>query len=328
MSNKIDKPKMPPQQLINKMRDEKGITFKYVSEEDAADFLAETNNYIRTASYRKAYDKYTLGKNAGKYRGLDFGYLKEMSIIDMHYRFLVEQMCSDIEHSLCVKINSMVANDPTTDGYDIVYQYLCARPNTIATIEKSISSPHTGNLINKYFTVQTTRNAQTGRIINQITAYDDCPVWVLTEIMTFGDVIHFYTDYYQSRNILTEPIEALHLVRSLRNAATHNNCLFADLRSGSTIAPQVLANAVSQLGSVTNSQRRKKLSCRSVLEFVALLYEYDHLVLDKVREHRVEQLNDLFFGRMLEKKSFFVNNDLLRTTYEFCVKMIQGFLPH
>ncbi len=225
---------MSPQQLIDKMRDEKGITFKYVSEEDA--------------------------------------------------------------------------KDSTTDGYDIVYQYLSTRPNTIATIEKSISSPHTANLINKYFMVQTSRNAQTGRIINQITGYDDCPVWVLMEVMTFGDIIHFYKDYYQSRNIPSEPIEALHLVRSLRNAAAHNNCLFADFRSRSTIAPQVLAKAVSQLGSVTNSQRCKKLSCRSVLEFVALLYEYDHLVLDKVREHRVEQLNDLFFGRMLEKKSFFINN--------------------
>ena len=326
MSNKTNKPKLSPHQLIDKMRDEKGITFKHISEEDAETFLAERNNYIRTASYRKAYEKYTMGQNAGKYIGLDFGHLKELSIIDMHYRFLVEQMCSDIEHSLCVKINSLVANDSTTDGYDIVYNYLSARPNTVATIEKAISSPHTGNLIKKYFTVQTSRDAQTGIISNRITAFDDCPVWILTEVMTFGDIIHFYKDYFQSRNVQTEPTEALHLVRSLRNAAAHNNCLLADLRSGSTIAPQVLSNAVSQLGTVTNSQRRKKLSCRSVLEFVALIYEYDHLVLDKVREHRVKQLDDLFYKRMLDKKEYFVSNDLLRTTYEFSVKIIQGFL--
>ena len=64
MSNKIDKPKMSPQQLIDKMRDEKGITFNYINEEDAKTFLSETNNYLRTAAYRKAYDHYSLGKNS------------------------------------------------------------------------------------------------------------------------------------------------------------------------------------------------------------------------------------------------------------------------
>ena len=327
MSNRIEKPKMTSRQLVIKMRDEKGITFNHISENEAMQFLTDTNNYIRTAAYRKAYDKYTYGKNKGKYIGLDFGYLKEISIIDMHYRFLVEQMCSDIEHSICVKINSLVESDPTTDGYDIVQQYLSTRQNTIDAIEKSISSPHTGNLIKKYFTVNTTHDPQTGITINRIVSFDDCPVWVLTEILTFGDIIHFYQDYYKSRNIASEPTEVLHLVRSLRNAAAHNNCLFADLRSGSTIAPQVLSNAVSNLGTVTNSQRHKKLSCRSVLEFVALLYVYNHLVKGQVRDHRIDQLNDLFYNRMLKNKDFFVSNQLLKTTYEFSLKMIQGFLP-
>lgn len=312
---------MSPQQLIDKMRDEKGITFNYINEEDAKTFLSETNNYLRTAAYRKAYDHYSLGKNNGKYINLDFGYLKEMSILDMHYRFLVDQMCSDIEHSLCVKINSQVAIDQTTDGYDIVYQYLSMHPNTINNIERAIPSPHTGTLIKKYFTIQPHGN----KLL--ITAYDDCPVWILTEIMTLGDIIQFYEYYFQSRNISTEPIAVLHLVRSLRNAAAHNNCLFANLRSGTSISPQVLSTAISQLGTIKPSQRHKKLSCRSVLEFVALIYEYNHLVHGSVRKHRVEQLHELFFNRMLKHKDFFITNDLLRTTYEFSEKIIRGFLP-
>ena len=39
MSNKIDKPKLSPQKLVGKMRDDKGITFKYIDENEAADFL-------------------------------------------------------------------------------------------------------------------------------------------------------------------------------------------------------------------------------------------------------------------------------------------------
>lgn len=45
------------------MRDEKGITFKYINEDEAADFLADHNNYLRTACYRIVYPKYQAGKD-------------------------------------------------------------------------------------------------------------------------------------------------------------------------------------------------------------------------------------------------------------------------
>ncbi|WP_270205108.1 hypothetical protein [Coprococcus sp. AM100_B19A] len=67
MSNKIDKPMMTSEQLIAKMRDEKGITFKYTSEEKAKTYLMDINNYLRTAAYRQNYQKHTCGKNKGKY---------------------------------------------------------------------------------------------------------------------------------------------------------------------------------------------------------------------------------------------------------------------
>lgn len=37
----MSKPKLPAEQLVTKMRDEKGITFKHMSEEDALIFLKE-----------------------------------------------------------------------------------------------------------------------------------------------------------------------------------------------------------------------------------------------------------------------------------------------
>ncbi len=120
---KADKPKLSSQELVKKMRDEKGITFKYINEDDAADFLADHNNYLRTACYRIVYPKYQAGKDKNKYIDLDFAYLKELSIIDMHYRFLVKKMCSDIEHGLSMMLLKQVDNDSTTDGYDIVKQF-------------------------------------------------------------------------------------------------------------------------------------------------------------------------------------------------------------
>jgi hypothetical protein len=61
--NEQDKPKLSPQELVKKMRDEKGITFKYINEDEAADFLADHNNYLRTACYRIVYPKYQAGKD-------------------------------------------------------------------------------------------------------------------------------------------------------------------------------------------------------------------------------------------------------------------------
>lgn len=49
------------------MQDEKGITFKYTSEEKAKTYLMDINNYLRTAAYRQNYQKHTCGKNKGKY---------------------------------------------------------------------------------------------------------------------------------------------------------------------------------------------------------------------------------------------------------------------
>ena len=42
MSNKIDKPKQTAPQLITKMKS-KGITFKYITEEKAAEYLTDKN---------------------------------------------------------------------------------------------------------------------------------------------------------------------------------------------------------------------------------------------------------------------------------------------
>ena len=77
MSNRKDKPKMSAADLVKKMRDEKGITFNLVSEVEAERHLSDINNYFRTASYRKNYQKYQPGANQGKYIDLDFGYLCE-----------------------------------------------------------------------------------------------------------------------------------------------------------------------------------------------------------------------------------------------------------
>lgn len=325
MGNKTDKPKQTAQQLVNKMNTEKGITFKYTSEKDAEIYLSNINNYLRTAAYRKNYQKHYKGIDAGKYINLDFAYLQELSTIDMHFRFIVSKMCSDIEHALKVKMLKDIENDSSTDGYDIVEVFLSQNTYIIGKLEATSASPFTSDLIHKYFTIQRIYNSTKQKSENKITSHNDCPAWVLLEMLTFGDFIKFYEFYYSTRTFPKLSTAVINLVKSLRNGAAHNNCIFVDLAHGTSHAPSEISQEIAKIKSINSNQRRKKLSCRPMLEFICLLYVYKLVVSDKVKYHRIKELKELFFIRMIEKKGFFKNNELIKSNYEFACKVISAF---
>ena len=267
------KPKKTVEEIVDKMKKDKGITFNYMSRLKAIEFLSSTNNYLRTASYRKNYQKYTNGSNKGKYIGLDFAYLVELSVIDRHYRFMVQKMCSDIEHSICVQLIKDIEDNEDKDGYDIAKEFLDNHKNEDKKIASMMAALHSSDLISKYFTVSCNKTGY-----HSITNYDDCPIWVLLELLSFGSIINLYAEYYQSQTEPYIPIKILNLVRSLRNSAAHNNCLLFNLNSNTTISPQEITLFIKELGGFTTSQRQKRLSSRVVLEFVALIYVYDKVV--------------------------------------------------
>lgn len=325
MNNKQDKPKLTTQKLIEKMKTEKGITFKYISEEDATRYLIDINNYLRTASYRKNYQKYLNGNNIGKYINLDFAYLQELSILDMHFRFIISKMCSDIEHALKVKLLKQIEYDTTTEGYDIVRQFLSQNTYILGKLEATSVSPFTSDLIKKYFTFQSVYNSSKQRTENKIIAYSDCPIWVLLELLTFGDFIKFYEFYYSTRSLphISPPI--INLVKSLRNGVAHNNCILVNLAHGTSRPPVEISQEIAKINTISSNQRKKKMSCRPMLEFTCLLYVYKQVVSDKVKYHRIKELKHLFFYRMKEKKGFFKDNELISSTYEFSCKIISAF---
>jgi len=323
--NQKRKPKQTARQLVLRMEQEKGIQFKYTNKKDAEIYLANVNNYFRTAAYRKNYQKYLNGKNKGKYIGLDFAYLQELSTLDMHLRFIISKMCSDIEHALKVQMVKDIEADTTTDGYDITSTFLAQNHYIREKLESTCTSPFTGDLIKKYFTLQSTFNPKRRCTEYKIIAYNDCPAWVLLELLTFGDFIRFYKFYYANRNLPQIPTSIIHLVKSLRNAAAHNNCIIANLAHGTSVPPPDLSQAIRALPTISDNQRRKKLSCRPMLEFTALLYVYQSIVSEKVKYHRIKELKYLFFKRIPQKKGFFKDNELIKSNYKFACTLITTF---
>ena len=79
-------------ELICHMK-EKGIQFNIVDESAAKDFLTYNNYYMKLAAFRTNYEKVD-----NKYLNLEFAYLQELSTIDMRLRYIIINMCLDIEH--------------------------------------------------------------------------------------------------------------------------------------------------------------------------------------------------------------------------------------
>ncbi len=321
--NRLDKPKMTSRALVIKLRDEKGVSFKYVTEDKAERYLAQVNNYLRTVAYRKNYQKYQNGVSKGKYIDLDFAYLQELSIVDMHLRDLITKMCIDIEHDLKVLLLKKMEDDTNEDGYLIVDNFLKNNPYIVGKIEAASASPFTEKLIRKYFMIERVYNERNRKNENKIVAFD-CPAWVLMELLSFGDFIRFYEYYYAIKGDMPLSVSMIKLVRSLRNGCAHNNCIIADLNSGSSIAPAEIYRIIKTMPDINKNQRRKKLSCRVVLEFVCMLCVYDKVVSEKVKRHRVIELKQLFNVRMKEKKDFFKKNQLILSTFDFVYKVINN----
>ena len=146
-----------------------------------------------------------------------------------------------------VKLLKDVEQDSSTDGYDIVNNFLSQNSYIIGKLEANSSSPFTSDLIHKYFTIQRVYNSVKHKKENKIIAYNDCPVWVLLEMLSFGDFIKFYEFYYSTRTFPKLSTPVINLVKSLRNGAAHNNCILADLAHGTSRAPREISQEIAKI---------------------------------------------------------------------------------
>lgn len=325
MSNRVDKPIRSPSDLVAMLRDEKGITFNYMDTSEAESYLNDKNNYLRTASYRKNYDKHPGGENEGKYIQLDFAYLVELSRLDMYLRSHLLQMCIDIEHALKVAIISDIEKNPSEDGYTIVDQFLAQNQDVLDSISKKVDSVFTGELIKKYFELCYVVDLNYGTLRTGI-YQADCPVWVLVEILAFNDFlrfVNFYEGLYPGR--LNANINLLNTVRNLRNACAHNNCILTSLRIRATQPAAVVSRRVSQISTIAKEERRNKLSCRPLFEIACLLMEYERWVSEPLRSKRLTALKKFAHGRMMSHSGFFTGNQLVSTSLAFLQKIIDNF---
>lgn len=302
-------PKLTIPEQLKHLSDAHGVVFEEKGIEAAETFLAKNNYYHKIKAYAKNFSTYQnkTHPSFGKYCDLDFEYLVDLSVIDMRLRRIIIEMSLDIEHFLKVQLINDITNNEDEDAYTIVKAFL----ETLS--EEKITE--ISNKLKNYYCERYNQHS-----------LDSIPAWELVEILSFGDFVSFYEYYYKLYPNKNSMINNLKPVQWLRNAAAHNNCIINDLTSPSTPPFEVnkkVNNFVSKIQGISASTREKKLSNRSMHDFIVLLYVYNRIVIsDKVRKTGMEKLKDLVYKRMVQNKRYFYKNALLQSNYTFLKKIV------
>lgn len=284
----------------------KSIKFNIVSQTKAKQILMNSNYFYKITSYRKNFIK----NGEDRYIDLEFSYLSDLATIDMRLRYLVLQMSLDIEHRIKTKILSDITNNSNDDGYAIVSAFLKFDKSSVDRYFKGLKreSHYNYGIYSKHG--------------------DNPPIWVLFEIMSFGNFVKFVEFYYiyvGRPSEYSDLYKVLKYVKNVRNSAAHNSPLIMDIvKINQLTQPTVrpISTFVKGIPGISKEIQRKKLSNRKVHDLTALLYVYDTFIDSApMKEVRYNDLTELL-ERCLRNKDHYIKHNGLVSVYQYFFKII------
>ncbi len=299
-------PKLTVPQIIDYCKNELGITFNLMDEETAKEFLEKNNFFFRIKQYCSTCTEQT---KSGKYIGLDFEHLVELSTVDMFLRKLLLKMTIDLEHYLKVKLVNDCQNNPADDGYEVVEKFLAANPKIKDDISKA------------------NRKISYGE--NSFDRYVESPaVWNLVEMLSFADFISFYAFYYEEMRMKCEYTKHFDSVRRIRNACAHNACILASFKPVSSFKAD-LETSFELLGGnigIGSGIISTLMKVPLLNDFAVMLSIYTKLVSSpKVKEMTIQEIKEFFDGRMVYRKQYFENKTDIKNAYQFARKVLDYY---
>lgn len=299
-------PKLKVPEIIKYCKNDLGITFNLMDEEKAKEFLEKNNFFFRLKQYCSTCPEQT---KSGKYIGLDFGHLVELSTIDMFLRKILLKMTIDLEHYLKVKLVNDCQNNPADDGYEVVEKFLESHLKLKEDIAK----------VNK--------NTSYGE--SSFEKYTAAPaVWNFVEMVSFADFISFYAFYYDYMRMTCEYTKHFESVRRIRNACAHNVCMLASFKPVQGFKSDLETNfellgGNMGIGSGTISYCMK---VPLLNDFAVMLSVYTKLISSpKIKEITIQEIKDFFDGRMVYRKQYFENNTDIKNAYQFARKVLDYY---
>lgn len=293
---------------IEHMKNEKGILFNLVNEDTARMYLKNNNYYFRIKAYAKNYEQYIYGPKKGKYINLEFAFLQELAILDMHLRKLLFQMTIDIEHYLKTQLLRDFESNGDEDGYNIIALLFSANSN----IKPRIVEKHSGyclDLIDKY--------------------KDQFALWNIIEVMSFGDFIALYRLYYETYPSKDDLSNFLFSVKKLRNATAHNNCLLNSLKKpyGRRINPnKKYTTYLSTYFDFGPRIKKNKMTNAVIHDIVVSIHTFSTVVSSQsVKRHSLAALRSLIHKRMARNRHYFSKNEEIKSSYWFIRKIVDYY---
>lgn len=304
------KPKLSYSQQIDHLK-QKGVQFTEMSEDEALHYLQYNNDFFKLKSYRKNFNK---DISRDKYVHLDSAYLIDLAIIDTRLRMIIAELSLDIEHFSKVNLLQKVTSNQDEDGYSIVDDYINSLPadnlNTLRDeLRRSLNSPYCHDLYNAY------RNHM--------------PVWVFVELISFGSYIYFYlfcANRFQNRS-MRDTAYLLKKVKTIRNAAAHNNCIINDLKrkDNSHRPSRLVQNALSDLG-ISRTTQRNKLRNEAIEQIVTCIYTHKILVSSPGVQKHMSYILDEFKNRLYREYDY-TDNTVIKSVFDFLIVIIENWFP-
>ena len=299
------KQKLNVSEQVNHLKT-KNVLFTITNKPNAINFLENNSYFYKLKSYCKNYEK----RIDGTYINLEFAYLQELSILDMHFRRFNLRLTLDLEHMLKTKLINDFNKNNDCDGYLIIKDFLNKNNRLKNELDSYTPTGYTAkdNILKKYNT--------------------DLAIWNFIEIVEFGKFITFCKFYYKRYPDTTsnDIIDLLWSVKCLRNSSAHNNCLLHNLRP--IPQPSFKRNIkVTKLlkDNLLMSKKtiEKKMQIPTIHDFLISLLVYRKILSsEKMLKYFDKDLHNLINLRFKRKEYYFKNNTLLSSNYNFIRKVI------
>lgn len=297
--NPILKPKLTISEQVEKLK-RKGVRFIDADEEYAKSFLTNNTFYYKLTSYRKNFEK---EKEKEKYKDLDFAYLVDLSIIDMHISNEALKICSCIEHAL----KTQLLRDfdlSSEDGYNIINEFIVH-----ATGAKYPMQPYRADqLQNK-------------------------SIWQIAEDVTLGELFKlcdfFYYRHTRGSANYRKIKDLSSCIIKLRNSVSHNSCLINDLNIRQLNQPT--REVIDYLFLNCFNRKIKKEYIKGILtnkfihSFIGSLLALTFISNSKkIKYHRYKDLL-LLNKRVQKNKCYYKNNRTINLAFKMVIKTIMHF---
>lgn len=300
----FNKKKLDFSELVEHMK-HKGVQFEIPSLETPEYILEHSNYYYKLSAYRSNFPK----NPKGKYIHLDFQYLVDLASIDMQLRYIFLQMTLDIEHFLKTKILSDITMSHE-DGYSIVDRFaqkIGRDPESFFDHIKHANRHYNYDLYLK--------------------RKNDLSIWVLFEIMTFGEFTRFVEYYadHENQNDYKEIASIIRYVKNIRNICAHSSPILIKLNENTLThnrQSKYIKFFVEKITSISKHTRKKRLENQRIHDVTALIYCHSKYVISNgVRTKRNIELK-LVVQRMKKNIDYYDKNLLIQSIFEYIDKVI------